>query len=481
LISSHNLPEIIQGGMGAGVSDWRLANTVARHGQLGVVSGTALDTVLARRLQLGDPDGHMRHAISHFPWPEMAKRVLDAYFIEGGKAPDQSHKLVPLPKMGLRTSLVELMVLGNFVEVFLAKEGHDGPVGINYLEKIQVTNVPSAMGAIIAGVDVVLVGAGIPLAIPGVLDKLTKWEAVDLKLSLEVNRDCDDYFQHFDPKDYFEGDLPELERPNFLAIIASQTLAKTMIKRAHGRVDGFVIEHWSAGGHNAPPRKNRGGDPDAPPSYGERDIVDLQAVADLGLPFWLAGSNASPEKFKEAKESGARGIQVGTAFAFSRESGIIPEFKNTVLRQQKAGELKVRTDFRASPTGFPFKVVELDDTVSNEKTYEERPRICDMGYLRHMYSKSETVIGYRCASEPLDHYEKKGGKLDATVGRRCLCNGLMVTVGLGQVRDGYSEPPVVTSGDDYSFLPHVTTGDETDYSATDVIDYLLGKSPTEKN
>ena len=49
------LPVIIQGGMGAGVSSWRLARAVSSTGQLGVVSGTALDVILARRLQEGDP------------------------------------------------------------------------------------------------------------------------------------------------------------------------------------------------------------------------------------------------------------------------------------------------------------------------------------------------------------------------------------------------------------------------------------------
>ena len=55
-----NLPTIIQGGMGAGVSSWRLAQAVSQLGQLGVVSGTALDLIFARRLQDGDPGGHMR-------------------------------------------------------------------------------------------------------------------------------------------------------------------------------------------------------------------------------------------------------------------------------------------------------------------------------------------------------------------------------------------------------------------------------------
>ena len=46
-------PKIIQGGMGAGVSSWSLANAVAKAGQLGVVAGTALDLILARRLHCG--------------------------------------------------------------------------------------------------------------------------------------------------------------------------------------------------------------------------------------------------------------------------------------------------------------------------------------------------------------------------------------------------------------------------------------------
>ncbi len=45
-------PIIIQGGMGAGISDWRLARAVSRLGQLGVVSGTALDQILARRFRM---------------------------------------------------------------------------------------------------------------------------------------------------------------------------------------------------------------------------------------------------------------------------------------------------------------------------------------------------------------------------------------------------------------------------------------------
>jgi len=68
-------PKIIQGGMGVGVSNWRLANAVSKLGQLGVVSGTALDSLFVRRLSDGDPGGDMRRGLDAFPFPEMAKRV----------------------------------------------------------------------------------------------------------------------------------------------------------------------------------------------------------------------------------------------------------------------------------------------------------------------------------------------------------------------------------------------------------------------
>ena len=166
------LPLVIQGGMGVGVSSWRLASAVAREGQLGVVSGVALDTVLARRLQDGDPEGDVRRALAAFPVPEVAERAMTRYFGPGGRPAGSSY--TPVPRLALRQSArgQELAVLGNFVEVWLAKEGHDGLVGVNYLEKVQMATPAAAYGAMLAGVDYVLVGAGIPRELPQLLDSL---------------------------------------------------------------------------------------------------------------------------------------------------------------------------------------------------------------------------------------------------------------------------------------------------------------------
>ena len=175
-------PVIIQGGMGVGVSGWRLARAVSQLGELGVVSGTALDQVLVRRLQDGDPGGNMRRGLDAFPFPEMAERIWHGFFVDGGKQELQPYVRLPLHATQESRDLQELLMVANFVEVFLARQGHGNPVGINYLEKIRIPHLPSIYGATLAGVDYILMGAGIPLKIPGVLDRLAHHEPASYPL-----------------------------------------------------------------------------------------------------------------------------------------------------------------------------------------------------------------------------------------------------------------------------------------------------------
>ncbi|SVC68115.1 uncharacterized protein METZ01_LOCUS320969, partial [marine metagenome] len=130
--------------MGIAVSDWRLARSTSQEGALGVVSGTSINSVLARRLQLGDIGGHMRRALEHFPVPKIAEDILNTYYRAGGKGAEETFKLAPMYKIKTSLAGLRLTVAANFVEVFLAKEGHDGKVGINFLEKIQIPHLASA-------------------------------------------------------------------------------------------------------------------------------------------------------------------------------------------------------------------------------------------------------------------------------------------------------------------------------------------------
>jgi NAD(P)H-dependent flavin oxidoreductase YrpB (nitropropane dioxygenase family) len=108
----------------------------------------------------------MRRALAHFPVPEVAQRILDRYYIPGGKADTTAFLPLPMYTATPDQHLLELTVAGNFAEVWLAKEGHDGLVGVNFLEKIQTPTPWTAYGAMLAGVDYVLMGAGIPAHIP---------------------------------------------------------------------------------------------------------------------------------------------------------------------------------------------------------------------------------------------------------------------------------------------------------------------------
>jgi nitronate monooxygenase len=469
-------PRIIQGGMGVGVSNWRLAQAVSRLGQLGVVSGTAVDQVFVRRLADGDKGGFMRRGLEAFPFPEMARRLWQEYFVAGGKAPDAPYPATPMHQRRDPRKLIELCMVANFIEVFLAREGHKNPVGINFLEKVQLPHLASIYGAMLAGVGYVLMGAGIPLHIPGVLDAYAADRPAEYKLAVTgaVQGQGEDVMMHFDPADYAEGLLPALSRPRFLAIVSSNTLAATMLRRASGRVDGFVIESPTAGGHNAPPRGKLQLSPSGEPVYGERDRVNIPEMREMGVPFWLAGGFGNAEKLRDALDQGAAGIQVGTAFAFSEESGLRPDLKTKLISQAVAGVGEVFTDPLASPTGFPFKVAQLEGTSSAFSIYQERKRVCDLGYLREPYAAPDNKIGYRCSAEPVANYLAKGGKIEDTVGRKCLCNALLANIGHAQTRkDDTVEPALVTVGDDLNSIAQFLAPGRDSYSAADVVESLL--------
>ncbi len=459
--------------MGVAVSDWRLARAVGALGQLGVVSGTALDFVHARRLGDGDIGGHLRRAYAAFPVPAIAKRVLDRWFMPDGRSPGAPYRSVPMGRVEPTRVLDELTVLANFAEVWLAKAGHEGPIGINFLEKVQLPTPAAVYGALLAGVDFVLMGAGIPTQLPRLLTELAHGHPCSYRITVAEADPGEETSVRFDPAEVLGRTPIELARPRFLAIISSNTLASFLLKDPATAPDGFIVESPTAGGHNAPPRGKLQLDDTGQPVYGPRDAVDLDKLADTGLPFWLAGGRAHPEQVHAALRAGAAGVQVGTAFALCEESGLREDLKASIIATALAGDLKVHTDPLASPSGFPFKVVTLEDTMSDDAVYEARPRRCDVGMLRTAYKRTDGRIGYRCPSEPVDAYMAKGGRHKDTKGRKCLCNGLLATAGLAQERDRGPETPIVTIGDDAGTLVHTLAADNRRWSAADVISHLL--------
>lgn len=463
---------IIQGGMGAGVSWWHLANLVSRLGGLGVVSGVALDRIMVQRLQNGDTN--TLRALKKFPDQDIARDIIDKYFIEGGKRADEDYKRPQFPRLSqdnksleiANKDLEKLIAAANFVEVTLAKEGHDNPVGINYLYKIQWPLLPAIYGAMLAGVDVNLIGAGLPRPIPQIYDSLINGEVATMQIPVIGGRD---YEMRFDPKTILKEN-PILTRPFFLGIVSNH-----LGVRGLPGVDGYDMEHHRAGGHNPPNRSgelNNRGEPD----YGDKDEInwdifnhtlDQNAKNRGGLrqPYWLAGGYA--DKLKLAIEQGAVGVQVGTPFAFCRDSAIEPNLKRKVLKEIVDGA-EVFTSPVASPSGFPFKVVQSPGTISDPNVYNSRERVCNLGYLVELY-ENENGVRMRCPSERVENYMMKGGSLENTFGRTCLCNGLLSTIGLGFL----GEMPLVTAGTDLSSVRAIARRYGLDYGAEEVIDYVL--------
>ncbi|MGA0857811.1 MAG: nitronate monooxygenase, partial [Candidatus Nanopelagicales bacterium] len=181
---SNRTPIVIQGGMGVAVSSYELAKAVSQAGELGVVSGTGLDQVIARRLQSGDETGDVRRALKEFPDQRIAADIVKKYFREKGRNENPTFR--PTAKLSLEPNLAtwELVIASAFVETWLAKENHTGLVGINLLEKIQLSTLGTLYGAMLAGVDAVLMGAGIPTEIPRVLNHLSKHEASSLNIDV---------------------------------------------------------------------------------------------------------------------------------------------------------------------------------------------------------------------------------------------------------------------------------------------------------
>ena len=490
--------KLIQGGMGIYGSPSGLANLVARTDPraMGVVSGTAIDNVMVAKLQLGDPSGDVRRALAAFPYPEVSKRITTKYFIDGGKEADRPFRRAPMVTADPSVEVQQLLVAANFVEVWLAKEGHDGFVGINHLTKITMPLLPSLYGALLAGVDCVIMGAGIPTAVPAVLDLLSEHKDATYKFDVKGAPRDSEYALHFSPKTILGDRNIQLQRPDFFPIVASNALFTKFAKNSIPPVEGVIFEWYTAGGHNAGPRgRVVEHDKRGQPIYGKKDDVDFDAVVarqqkvfeereGLKVPFWLAGGRGSPEGLQEALALGAVGIQVGTAFALSQESGFDPALRARALDMVLQGGLDVHKNARISPTDYPFNMGEIPGTLSEAAIYAARDRICDLSYLVVPYLKADGTLGYRCASEPVDKYLKKGGTIEETVGRGCLCNALFAAVAeggssLGQIRKKGTvpEPPVMTLGDKVMDVKQFFPSDESSvYSAADVVKTILGSS-----
>jgi nitronate monooxygenase len=506
--------KLIQGGMGVYVSNWRLANAVARQrpGETaGTISGTALDVVYVRLLQLGDPGGHARRALQAFDATfdvTIGRSICERYFIEGGKSPDARFRSAPMQivraydgqptfsmpngtatavPLKLDDDIIELLIATGFAEVWLAKEGHSGNIFINFLNKIELPLIYALYGAMLAGVDGIIVGAGNPDGLSAICQQLAAHTPVSHQISVLYRETGEEFAIAFDPRQVADGRFTArpLEKPAFLAIVSLEDLVVGLSESKTAPPDGFIIEHHTAGGHNANPLGPMVRDTQGQPIYGNRDEANLATIRAVGIPFWLAGGYGSQAKLQEALDAGAKGIQVGTVFALAEESGMKPEYRSAILAALKSGvsdaDLVRTTTY--SPTGFSFKVVQLHDTLSEDDVYVDRKRVCDIGMLQQRgFNKpdeqGQRTLFQRCPAGPIETYVKKRGMERNTDERRCLCNGLLSCVGLGQVKEIHGElveePAIVTLGSRLDGVRRLSRQGQSHYYVQDVVADILG-------
>ena len=122
-----------------------------------------------------------------------------------------------------------------------------------------------------------------------------------------------------------------------IPVIASVALAKRMERCG---ADAVVAEGTEAGGH-----------------IGELTTMVLvpQVVDAVNIPVIAAGGIADGRGMAAAFMLGARGIQMGTVFAVSKESVIHENYKNSIL---KAKDIDSRVTGRS--TGHPIRVLRND-------------------------------------------------------------------------------------------------------------------------
>jgi nitronate monooxygenase len=505
--------KLIQGGMGVYVSNWRLAQAVAKERPgvtAGTISGTGLDLIYTRLLQLGDPGGYIRQALTIFDEKfgiTIGQKIINRFFIEGGKAPSARFKYPAkqilrtssgndqLPKvnepgavteLSLDEEVIEILIATGFAETWLAKQGHSGRIFMNFLYKIELPLIYTIYGAMLAEIDGLIVGAGNPDGLAAVCSQLTQHQVVTKSLTVLYRQSGEEFILTFDPHAIANGKLTQrpLNRPAFLAIVSSENLVTALANSQTESPDGFIIEHHTAGGHNAGPQGPLTLDEKGQPIYDLMDEPDFAVIRQAGLPFWLAGGYGSREKVEYAIGFGAVGIQAGSIFALAEESGMEAAYKTAIRNELKKGaaesDMVLTTLF--SPTGYPFKVVNLEGTLAEESVYESRRRVCDLGLLQQRGLSKPDEDGsrrlfQRCMAEPVENFVKKRGLPRNAENKRCLCNGLLATVGLGQIQGHHSsdeEPAIVTLGNNLEGVRRLSRQGQSPYWVRDVVMDLLG-------
>ncbi len=285
--------------------------------------------------------------------------------------------------------------------------GH-GAIAINCMVLIEKTYRPSIEGAIEGGVDIVIAGAGLPMTLPEIA-----------------------------------GNAPVALVP----IVSSGRTLEVICRRwsRYGRMpDAVILEGPLAGGHLG----FRAEDIPKPEFQLEHLFgpVKEAAVKNGNFPVIVAGGIFSRGDIVRWMNTGADGVQIGTRFAATHESGASEEFKRAIV-SARAEDIAVVTN-PGSPAGMPFRIIRSSPGYEQALAHG-RPLRCDKQYLLHKGNDG------RMTCLALEGYEAF-----------CICNALLSAAGCNDTAD----LPIFTVGANAVRVDRILAVDE-------LVDELTGVSP----
>lgn len=332
-VKGKTLPlPIIQGGMGVGVSLAPLASAVASEGGLGVISSACLDRLVSKR-----------------------------------------------------TGTKHTTYTGMREEVQLAKD-KGGFAGVNIMGALVRDFEASVKGAIDAGADAIISGAGLPLNLPGIQP----------------------------PKD--TALIPIVSSARALELICRRW------ERLKYRPDAVVLEGPLAGGHLG----FKINDIDLESNTLENLLPQVKDTAAKygGFPVIVAGGIYTHDDIRKFMKMGADGVQMGTRFLATEESSATEAYKQAVVASTEQ-DIIVAHD-PGSPCGLPFRIIKQSPMYVSATKRLREPK-CDKGYVLLKDSEGKfTVCPAKASNE--HHF--------------CICNGLLSSAGYNPDK----EEPLYTVG-----------------------------------
>ncbi len=323
---------IIQGGMGVGVSLYPLARAVAKEGGIGVISSACIDRLVSKRT-------------------------------------------------GKRVSTYEAV----YSEVSEAK-AEGGCVGINIMVALMRDYKDSVRGAIDAGVDCIISGAGLPLNLPSIM------------------------------KPGETALIPIVSSARALDIICKKW------ERLGYRPDAVVLEGPLAGGHLGFAIDQIDND-----AYKLENLfppVKDMAMKHGDFPVIVAGGVYTNRDIEKMIDMGADAVQMGTRFLATQESSADELYKQAVINCTE--EDIVVAIKPGSPCGLPFRVLRHSPMFVSAQKGLRKPK-CDKGYV--LTKDSEGKYSVCPAKRDNQNYF-------------CICNGLLSSAGYNPLE----EEPLYTVG-----------------------------------